>query len=200
MGQIRRDQRGLLQVEERGLSGDCGLAVSRATRLRLFDDADAARLHGLIEANRGRLACWFAWAATQTFEDTRRFVSGTQQQVARNEGFQAAVIRDGALVGVIGYRGIDWRRRATSIGYWLGEEFQGRGTMTESVRTLVDHAIRIWELNRVEIRAAVENRRSRRIPERLGFREEGTLREAERVGNRALDSVVYSMLAPDWLG
>ena len=101
---------------------------------------------------------------------------------------------------MIGYRGIDWRARATSIGYWLGEEFQGRGTMTESVRTLADHAIRIWELNRVEIRAAVENWRSRRIPERLGFREEGTLREAERVGDRALDSVVYSMLAQDWRG
>jgi ribosomal-protein-serine acetyltransferase len=38
---------------------------------------------------------------------------------------------------------------------------------------------------------AAENRRSRRIPERLGFVEEGTLREAELVGERRLNSVVY---------
>jgi ribosomal-protein-serine acetyltransferase len=55
-----------------------------------------------------------------------------------------------------------------------------------------------WHLNRVELRAAEENRRSRAIPEHLGFRRDGTLREAELVGGRYLDSVVYSMLAADW--
>jgi ribosomal-protein-serine acetyltransferase len=49
----------------------------------------------------------------------------------------------------------------------------------------------------VEVRAAPENRRSRAIPERLGFREEGQLREAERVKGRYLDSVVYGMLASE---
>ena len=54
------------------------------------------------------------------------------------------------------------------------------------------------ELNRVEIRAAPENRRSRAIPERLGFQREGVLRETERVGDRYLDEVVYGMIASDW--
>jgi hypothetical protein len=53
---------------------------------------------------------------------------------------------------------------------------------------------------RVEIRAAPENARSRAIPERLGFTQEGTLRQVERVGDRYLDNVVYAMLAEDWKG
>jgi ribosomal-protein-serine acetyltransferase len=48
------------------------------------------------------------------------------------------------------------------------------------------------------IQAAVENTRSRAIPERLGFREEGILREVERVGARVLDGVLYALLAADW--
>jgi ribosomal-protein-serine acetyltransferase len=88
----------------------------------------------------------------------------------------------------------------TSIGYWLGEEFQGQGTMTAAARLLTDHALVGSELNRVEIRAASENRRSRAIPERLDFREEGILRDAESVGGRLLDRVTYSMLAADWTG
>ena len=56
----------------------------------------------------------------------------------------------------------------------------------------------VWELNRIEIRAAVGNARSRAIPERLGFKQEGTLREAERVGDAYLDAVVYSMLGSEW--
>jgi ribosomal-protein-serine acetyltransferase len=51
----------------------------------------------------------------------------------------------------------------------------------------------------VVITAAVQNNRSRAIPQRLGFREEGTLRQGVRVGDRYYDDVVYAMLAEDWL-
>ncbi len=138
------------------------------------------------------------WAANQTFEDTLGFIRKTRDQLTTNNGFQVAIVCEGSIAGVVGYHTVDWGSRLTSIGYWLAEEHQGRGTMTEAVRTLTDHALSVWGLNRVEIRVAAENHQSRAIPERLGFREEGTLRAAERVGDRFLDSVVYSMLAANW--
>jgi ribosomal-protein-serine acetyltransferase len=52
----------------------------------------------------------------------------------------------------------------------------------------------------VEIRAGVGNRRSRAVAERLGFRQEGVLSEAELVGDHYIDHVVYAMLARDWSG
>ena len=69
--------------------------------------------------------------------------------------------------------------------------------MTEAVRALVDHAFGAWGLHRVVIEAATGNARSRAIPERLGFREEGVRRGAERNGDDFLDIVVYAMLATD---
>jgi ribosomal-protein-serine acetyltransferase len=108
-----------------------------------------------------------------------------------------AIVRGGRIAGVIGYVSVDWSNRAAGIGYWLGEEFEGEGTMTAAVRALTGHALVEWELNRVEIRVATGNRRSRAIPERLGFREEGTLRGAQRIGDRYVDTVVYSMLPGD---
>jgi ribosomal-protein-serine acetyltransferase len=98
---------------------------------------------------------------------------------------------------VIGYVTVDWTSRSTRIGYWLDERQQGKGTITAAVRLLVDHALTTWQLNRVEIVVATENRRSRAIPERLGFREEGTLRQYQLVDGRYLDCLVYSMLAAD---
>jgi ribosomal-protein-serine acetyltransferase len=70
--------------------------------------------------------------------------------------------------------------------------------MTEAVRALVTHAFEAWELNRVQIRVAVGNVRSRAIPERLGFKQEGVFRQAERIGDRFEDIVVYSMLVGEW--
>ena len=126
------------------------------------------------------------------------FIRAARKQFVDNNGFQAAIVDGAQIIGAIGFHAVDWRNRSTSIGYWLAEDRQGRGTMTEAVRALVSHAFDVWKLNRVEIRAAVGNVRSRAIPERLGFKEEGVLRDGERIGERYEDSVVYAMLARDW--
>ncbi len=177
----------------------CSLRVQLSTGrwLRLLDESDAQELHSVIEANRDALACWMPWAAGQTLHDTLTFIRGTCEQLARNDGFQTAVIDHGRIVGMIGFHGISWQHRSTSIGYWLAESVQGHGTMTDAVRALVDHAFGAWRLHRVEIRAGVNNTRSRAIPESLGFTQEGVAHEAERVGGRYADQVVYAILATD---
>jgi len=177
---------------------DVQTRIPEISTLRLLDEEDAPELHALIDANRSYLARWLPWAARQTFDDTLDFIRRARGQLEANDGFQMAVVGAEGIAGMVGYHAVDWRNRSTSIGYWLAEDRQGRGTMTAAVRALVDHALIALQLNRVEIRAAVENRRSRAIPERLGFHEEGTLRQAERVGDRYLDCVVYSMPAADW--
>lgn len=167
--------------------------------LRLLEESDADELFALVEANRPYLQRWLPWVeATRGPEPILDFIRAGRKQFVDNNGFQAAIVDGARMIGAIGFHAVDWRNRSTSIGYWLAEDRQGRGTMTEAVRALVGHAFDVWKLNRVEIRAAVGNMRSRAIPERLGFKEEGVLRDGERIGDRYEDSVVYSMLAKDW--
>lgn len=173
----------------------CGWRIGPAARLRLLEEGDAAELHRLIAANREHLAAWLPWAAAQSEADTAAFLAGTRRQLRDNDGFQTAILLDGEIAGVAGFIGVDWVNRDTVVGYWLAAERQGRGTMTAAVRTLSDHALGVWDLNRVEIRVATGNSRSRAIPERLGFTEEAVFRRAQQVGGRALDLAVYSLVA-----
>lgn len=168
--------------------------------LRLPEEADAEELYDVIDANRDHLLPWMPWAPWHKgAEDVLPFIRLTRRQIADNDGLQTVIVDpQGRIVGMVGVHRVDWRNASTSIGYWLARDEQGRGTMTAAVRAYVDHAFGTWELNRVTIQAAVGNARSRAIPERLGFREEGTLREVERLGDRWLDAVVYSVLAADW--
>jgi ribosomal-protein-serine acetyltransferase len=174
------------------------LDLEGGCHLRLLEESDAQELHALVERNRERLARWMAWAEHQTPEQTLSFIRATRRQVAENDGLTMAIASDAEIIGVVGFHGVDWQHRSTSVGYWLTEGEEGRGTMTQAVAALVGHAFDRWRLNRVEIRADVRNTRSRAVAERLGFRQEGTLREAYRVGGRYSDDVVYSMLASDW--
>ncbi len=166
--------------------------------LRPLEEADVRELWALIEANRDHLSPWLPWAADQTPERTREFVHQAIRQEARRDGFQAAIRVHGEIAGVIGFHAIDHHNASTTIGYWLAAAHQGRGLMTAAVESLVTHAFDEWRLHRVELRAAPANARSRAIAERLGFREEGLLREAERFGSEFRDLILYAVLAADW--
>ena len=144
---------------------DCdGLRISDALGLRMLAPGDAAELQALIEANRRYLAEWLPWAAAQTLTDSEDFVRGSREQLLEGEGMQTAIDVGGEIVGMAGFSELDWERRSASIGYWLAREWQGRGIVTAAVRALAEHAFAVWALDRVQIRAAVENRRSRAGP------------------------------------
>lgn len=170
-----------------------------ALGLRPLEAGDAAELYALVKANPD-LEEWMPWAAEQDLAATERFIAAAEEQLREGKGFQAAIEPEEGIVGVVGLHEIDWVNRNTSIGYWLAEGARGRGVMTNAVRALLDHAFRELELHRIEIHCAPENRPSRAIPERLGFREEARLRDTERVGGRYLDSVIYGLLAEEWGG
>lgn len=167
--------------------------------LEVMEPGHADELFRLTDENRAHLRMWLPWLDDiQRVEDTRRFIELTRAQRAENNGFQAVIRSEGRLAGVLGHHGIDWTRRSTSLGYWLAAGAQHRGLMTRSCRALVEHAFEEFALERVEIRCAVENLRSRAIPERLGFHLERTLQKAEWLYDHFVDHVVYAIHGSDW--
>jgi len=167
--------------------------------LELVEPRHADELFRATDANRDHLRRRLPWVdATRTVEDTKGFIQTTRQQLYENKGFQTAIRFRSDLVGMIGHLAIDWSNRATALGYWLAHDAQGHGIMTMSCRAYVDHAFTQLGLHRVEIRCAPDNRRSRAIPERLGFRAEGTIRSAEWLYDHFVDHVVYGILVDEW--
>jgi ribosomal-protein-serine acetyltransferase len=165
----------------------------------MLADGDAEELFNLIDANRAYLANWMPFVGqTRGVADSLAFIRAARRQFDENRGMQLALLQGERIVGIVGFHAIDWTRKSTSIGYWLAADRQGAGTMTAAVSALLDFAFDSWRLTRVEIRAGVLNARSRGIPTRLGFSEEGVLRSAERIGTRVIDHVVYVMTARDW--
>jgi len=174
------------------------LAIRDGAVLRPYAEEDAAELTAVVAANREHLAPWLPWAATHGHQDSLDHVAKARAQIEAEDGFEGAIVVGGEIVGGAGFHAIDRLNRSTSIGYWLAAEAQGSGLMTATVRALLDHAFGAWELHRVVIEAVLDNARSRGIPERLGFTEEGVLREAKLIRGRYEDAALYAMLAPDW--
>lgn len=167
--------------------------------LKVLEEQDAETLYGHVDRHRAYMRQWLPWVdAERSPFDTRNFIRFVHRQFNVREGFQTGIWYRKQLVGVIGYHKFDWANRSVSIGYWLAEDFQGKGIMTRSCRAMVTYAFDSLHLHRVEIRCAVGNTRSRAIPERLGFKIEGIARQAEWLYDRYVDLVIYAMLEDEW--
>jgi ribosomal-protein-serine acetyltransferase len=174
------------------------LAIAPGAVLRPFRPADVEDLTETVAANREHLVPWMPWAESYSYEDCAVYLDRKRAQLEADELFEGPIVLDGRIAGVAGFHGVDEVNRSTSIGYWLVADAVGRGLMTRAVRTLLDHAFGTRDLHRVTIEAVVDNVRSRAIPERFGFREEGLLRGAKLLRGRYEDAVLYAMLASEW--
>jgi len=182
------------------MNKDLRLRIDDNSELELINQSHAEELFDLIEENRDFLKRWLPWLDNNRyFQNTIDFIHITQMQYERSETVQFALLYRGKIAGVLGYHRIDWMNRYTSIGYWIGESFQGKGLVTKACARVLDYSFGKIGLHRIEIRCATENTRSRAIPERLGFKEEGLIRQAEWLYDHYVDHVVYGMLESEWM-
>ncbi len=173
--------------------------IDEELSLKLSELKDAERVFELTNQSRECLREWLPWLdSTTKLDDTKEYIKMSLKGFAENKMMNTVIIFKGQIVGVASYNIINHSNKTVQIGYWLGEEYQGNGIMTKVVKALTEYALNYLKLNKVEIRVAVDNKKSRRIPERLGFVNEGCIRQSEWLYDHYVDHVVYGMLAQDW--
>jgi ribosomal-protein-serine acetyltransferase len=135
---------------------------------------------------------------TLTVEDEATYLRTVVRKFQEGREYGFAVMYRGEPVGTIGLEVADDASEA-EVGYWLAADAQGRGIMTRATEVLVRFAFEELDRNRMVILCAVDNERSRAVPERLGFTLEGTLRLRDTTpGREPRDQVAYGLLRSEW--
>ena len=174
-------------------------AIDEHTELRLLEDRHAEELFAQVERNRAYLREWLPWLdVTTTIDDERAFIRASLHGFARGTAIEFGIWHEGSIAGGVGLHFIDDVNRSGEIGYWVSEDRQGRGLATRACAAVLRHAFDDLALNRVVIRVDVDNVRSRAIPKRLGFTQEGVTRQSDWLYTRFRDMAHYSLLADEW--
>lgn len=164
--------------------------------LRRLEMGDLDDIWSAVEAERERIGVWMPWVeGTKTIDDEREWLERVVADEGSLEG--GGIFVERAYAGGAGLM-LDPYGIAGEIGYWIRSGFEGRGFVTRAVRALIDIGFDELGLHRIVIRAGEGNARSRAIPERLGFTQEGVAREEGRGSGGFYDLVVYGLLPHEW--
>lgn len=106
---------------------------------------------------------------------------------------------DPGLIGSAGF--FKWKpvpHRKAEIEYDLSPLHWGKGIMREALEAVIDYGFEEMNLNRITLRVISSNERSLGLAQRLGFVEEGVMRESAFFDGRFIDDVMFSLLRSEW--
>jgi RimJ/RimL family protein N-acetyltransferase len=173
--------------------------TTKRLRLREFTPNDWTDV--LAYQGDPRYLRYYPWDH-RTESDARAFVGMflKQQREQPRRRFQLVIdrLQDDRLIGNCGMRrktGNDWEG---DIGYELSPHYWGHGYATEAAAAMVDFGFRELGLHRISSWCIADNTASVGVLERLGFRQEGRLRQNEYFKGQWWDTLLYAMLLDEW--
>ena len=172
-----------------------GVAL-RPAEMRDYDEWVALR-----ERSRTFLIPWEPiWPADDlTRSAFRRRVRAHVEEIERDEAYPLLIFNDdevlvgGVTLGQVS-RGV---AQTATLGYWMGEQYAGRGYMSRAVRALAHHSFTALRLHRLEAACLPHNTSSAHLLENVGFRREGYARAYLRINGTWQDHLLYAMLEHD---
>jgi len=130
--------------------------------------------------------------------EARKLLQRFAQMQASDTGRIYGIWVNGSLCGGVMFRKFDPVGGTCELGVWLAPETQGRGLMTSAVKLMIDWAIGVRGIGRVEWLATTDNERSIAVAKRVGMSLEGIKRSDYVLNGERRDSAVYSMTVDDW--
>jgi RimJ/RimL family protein N-acetyltransferase len=173
--------------------------LGAGAELRPLEPWQAAELAACVDRARDDLARWTVLASRVVdVTSARQLLQQYADMQARDKGRYLGIWLDGVLVGGVLFRTFDTATGICEVGAWLAPEAQGQGLATEALRCMIDWAVGVRGMQRVELHASPANERGWSLAPRLGMTREAVLRSAFTLNGTRHDSEVWAILASEW--
>ncbi|WP_316634843.1 GNAT family protein [uncultured Flavobacterium sp.] len=149
----------------------------------------------LIEKNKKHIEKTFPATLShcEDLEKTRQFIAFNQDKENHKEGyyFYARDIKTNTLIGYLCIKSIDNRISKCELGYFVDEDYQGKGITSKLVSETLDFCFNTLKMNKVFICTSKINKASQQIALKHHFKQEGILRDEFKTSDGTLEDVVY---------
>lgn len=136
----------------------------------------------------------------RSVEDSRALIQRQHHWYARREGIRWGITHKGEerVIGSCGFHLFDEEYRRAETGYELGQAYWRQGIMSEALGAIITFAFAEMGLHRIEAVVDDSNERSKGVLRKLGFTQEGTLRQRFYFRDRYWDEHYFGLLRDEW--
>ncbi|ALC90759.1 acetyltransferase [Bacillus sp. FJAT-18017] len=126
----------------------------------------------------------------------KHFIDFFSKNYKEKRGIRWGIERKGTneLIGTIGFNAWSPKHKRAEIGYEIHPDFWSQGYTSEAVSKVLSYGFEVMELTRIGAVVFLENEASNKLLTKLGFKEEGILRDYMYQNGKAYDTYVYSLL------
>ena len=175
------------------------LQVDEEISLRLHDAYNIDGFLNLIKRNRVHLRQHMNWEKNhQSVDDSFDFVLQARENFAERKNIPSQIYYKGEIAGSVGLTLHNLTSGYAEVGYWLGEEFTGKGIATRATKAILNFGFNTLKLHKIVLRVITGNDKSIAIAKRLNFTFEGVQIQQRLLRGKHYDYQVYYMLRDDW--
>jgi ribosomal-protein-serine acetyltransferase len=170
-------------------------------KIRCYEPTDVPLLFEAVRESIAEVSRWLSWCHPDyAIEESLEWVLKCQKSWDDGLEYNFAIfdLSSETLVGSVGLNQLDRQNRLANLGYWVRKGWTGRGIATAATQLAAKFGFRELGLTRLEITAAVENKGSQKVAQKLGAVREGVLRKRLVVNGKSYDAVISSLLANEW--
>lgn len=161
---------------------------------------DGAMLNSAILESFDELNKFMLWASAKpTLEESEEVVRREEANWIYKKSEDAELMllildrETNDFIGATGFHGINWDVPSVETGYWVRKKYAGLGFITEAANALTQYAFKVMQAKRVVITCDIDNERSKKIPEKLGYKLEAVMKSnrIKPVTGEVTDTLVY---------
>ena len=171
-------------------------------RIRPYESSDIKATYEAISQSQEELRPWMPWCyPTYSIKDTIGWVEYAMRSFKEEREYNFVIYDagNGEIVGGTGVNDIRFPNLTANLGYWVRTSHTHKGIATQAAIQAARYGFRELGLVRLEIMAAVENKASQQVAEKVGAVKEGILRKRLQLWGKAHDAVIYSLLSDEFL-
>ncbi|MEW4283331.1 GNAT family N-acetyltransferase [Priestia koreensis] len=166
--------------------------------LRELVEQDAPALYDYFSDKH--VLAYYGMEPLQSLHEAKAMIENFNAMVEKKQGMRLAIVEkeSGETIGTCGFHNYAPRHKRAEIGYELAPSHWGKGLATEAVEALVTHLFTTYDLSRIGAVVFIENVASRTLLQKIGFQEEGVLREYMVQSGVAHDVIMHAVLSSEW--
>ena len=173
--------------------------LSSGYKMKILERREYKEFYHYVDRDRSNSENWVPFVSnTKSEADAENYIIKFLEMLKNGEGYFWGLWDGNTIIGLVLIKDIDKNLSTAEIGYMIDKKYEGKKIVKETCDVMIDFIFNELQLDKIRICCDEENMKSRKFPERYGFKHEGTIRKDIKINGRIGNTMYWGLLKEEY--